>query len=97
MRGTDLGPADVAQMKLPDRYYEKKGLACDALLRCKDCQRLVTHTALAEAGGCPRCGTKYVTEVKTLSLWEWLKIRVGVVDFPFRKEFLAEFSNRRSA
>lgn len=80
-----------------DTYYTRRGLACDALLRCKDCQRLVTHAALADAGGCPRCGTKYVTEVKTLSILEWLKIRFGVLDFPFRKEFLAEFSHRRPA
>jgi len=91
MRGID-------KMKRPERYYEALGQACDAIVRCKNCRRLLTHAQVcAEGGGCPTCGTKYVMEVTSLGWWEWVKIRVGLLDFPYRKEFLKEFSARRAA
>lgn len=96
MRGIDN--MDVSNLKTPERYYEALGKACDALVRCRQCQRLVTHAqVVADGSGCPRCGTKYVMEVTSLSLWEWLKIRLGIIDFPYRKQFLQEFSSRRAA
>ena len=78
--------------KGPTRYYTDLGFACDALLRCKDCQRLVTHDVLTAHGCCPRCGTRRVVEITTLSPWEWVKIRLGLIQFPYRREFLREFS-----
>lgn len=77
-----------------ERYYTKHGQASDALLRCKDCKRLVTHMQLAARGCCPSCGTRKVTEITTLSIWEWLKVRTGWINFPYRQEFLKEFSTR---
>lgn len=76
------------------RYYTALGRACDALLRCKDCQTLVTAKALHTLGCCT-CGCKRVTEITTLSIWEWFKIRVGLLNFPYRAEFLREFSVER--
>ena len=72
------------------RYYTALGRACDWIFRCKDCQRLVTAETLRRLGSCP-CGNKRVLEVTTLSTWEWLKIRVGILRFPHRADFLREF------
>lgn len=74
-------------------YYEDLNRACDAIVRCNDCRRLVTHAQLtSHQGTTPCCGTRRVKEIRTLSLWEWLRIRVGLLDFPYRKEFLQEFA-----
>jgi hypothetical protein len=73
-------------------YYVALGKGCDAIVRCKDCQHLVTHALLMAKGSCPRCGNRRVTEVRALGLWEWLRIRLGLLDFPYRKEFLKEFA-----
>lgn len=81
-------------------YYESLDKGCDELLRCNECGRLVTHAALFRTGGnglTPCCGTRRVREVRHLTFWEWLKIRVGFIDFPYRHEFLAEFKSERHA
>jgi len=72
-------------------YYIALGQGCDALVRCRDCRRLITHADLIARGMC-RCGNKRVTEIRALSLWEWLRIRVGWIDFPHRAAFLKEFA-----
>ncbi len=87
---------DSAGKKRIPFYYERLGLGCDALLRCKDCRTLVVREELGRRGVTPCCGTKRVTEITTLTLWEWIKVRTGLIDFPYRKEFLAEFSRVRS-
>lgn len=76
-----------------ERYYTDLGRACDYIFRCKDCRHLVRHTVLAARGCCP-CGNRRVVEVTTLSWWEWLRIRCGLLRFPYRREFLAEFGGR---
>ena len=73
-------------------YYEQLGQAHDDLLRCKDCQKLVTFSTLRKLGTCDGCGAKKFTEIRTLSVWEWIKIRLGIIRFDNRKMFLAEFS-----
>lgn len=75
-------------------YYVDLDKGCDALVRCHDCRRLVTHATFVKHHACPRCGTRKVTEVRTMSCWEWLRVRVGLLDFPYRKEFLKEFAVR---
>ena len=78
-------------------YYEKLDKACDAIVRCNDCRRLVTHAAIiGNKGTTPCCGTRRVREVRTLGPWEWLKLRLGLIDFPYRAEFLKEFARGRS-
>jgi hypothetical protein len=77
-----------------DRYYVDLGQACDAVVRCKDCQSLVTHAIIQRRGCCPRCGGRRMMEITTLSLWEWLRMQLGLFRFPYRRQFLAEF--RRS-
>jgi hypothetical protein len=72
-------------------YYEKLGWPTDAILRCDACKGLVLIPALKAAHGCPTCGTSRFVEVRALSLWEWVKIRLGILDFPRRREFLREF------
>lgn len=96
--------------RVPDRYapgprpyYETlpdgEQQACDWLLRCDEptCGRLVSLDTIHRIGGCPACGSHGVKEIRTLSVWEWLKIRLGVLDFPHRKEFLAEFARAGKA
>lgn len=91
-------PADVASVldsrikkKRVPYYYEALNKSCDALVRCHECGRLVTHGVLTVTGMTPCCGTKRVRQVQHLSTWEWIKLRLGLIDFPYRKEFLAEF------
>jgi hypothetical protein len=75
-------------------YYERLKLpfAHDMLLRCDDCRRLVVYPEMqANQGTTPCCGTRKVREVRHLKFFEWLRVRTGLLDFPYRKEFLAEF------
>ena len=74
------------------RYYEDLGRGHDYLMRCKDCKRLVTFEVITKSGCCPSCGNRRVVEITTLTFWEWLKIRVGVISFHNRREFLKEFN-----
>ena len=73
------------------RYYEAEGRGSDFLLRCADCKKLVTHKTLIDLGSC-RCGNRRVTEINTLSGWEMLLIFIGVIRFPYRLNFLKEFT-----
>lgn len=75
-------------------YYVALGRGSDAIARCAECQRLVTDATLKVMRGCP-CGCRKVKEVRRLSLWEWFTIRVGLVRFPYRREFLHEFNSAR--
>ena len=77
-----------------ERYYTEHGMAHDAILRCADCGTLVSHADLVRRGTCA-CGTRRVKEVTTLSLWEWMKVRVGLIRFPYRREFIREFTRAR--
>ena len=85
-------PSAETSGKYVPRYYEALGRAHDMLLRCKDCRRLVLYSKLTKLGSC-RCGNKRVIEVTTLTLWEWLKIRLGFIRFPDRNKFLREFTH----
>lgn len=82
--------------KRPRPYYEELGRSHDMLLRCADeqCGRLVLYSDV-EKGGCPHCGNRRMKEIRTLTGWEMLKIRLGIIDFPQRKQFLAEFRRGR--
>lgn len=74
-------------------YYEDLGVGHDALMRCDDCKRLVLYAdMMARQGLTPCCGTRKVKEIRALSVWEWIKVRLGILDFPYRDKFLAEFS-----
>lgn len=74
-------------------YYEALGKACDAIVRCNDCRRLVTHASLVgNKGVTPCCGTRRVKEVRTLRQEEWDEIVSGRLDFPYRDLFLQEFA-----
>lgn len=73
------------------RYYIAQGRGCDHLLRCKDCQKLVKAVDLCKLGCCP-CGCKRVVEITTLSEDEHKLISDGILDFPHRDLFLAEFN-----
>ena len=74
-------------------YYEDLNLGCDAIVRCNDCHKLVTHARIiANEGLTPCCGTRKVAEVRALKFWEWLLIRLAIIDFPHREKFLKEFA-----
>lgn len=79
--------------RVPDHtaYYEKYGMGTDALVRCTECQRLVTHAEIQQLGCCP-CGCRRMREITTLSEQEEAAIRSGAIDFPYREEFLKEFT-----
>lgn len=72
-------------------YYVALGRAHDYLLRCKDCQALVTFDAIKKLGCCDKCGNKRFTEINLLSEKEQAAIQSGEIDFPDREQFLAEF------
>lgn len=75
-------------------YYEKYDKGHDDLLRCKDCSRLVTYASMFDNGRTgltPCCGSRSTREVRALTVWEWLKVRLAIIDFPHRDEFLKEF------
>ena len=76
----------------PRQYYEQHGQLCDWIVRCEDCKTLVTTETIHEHGACHKCGGRKFREPRTLSIWEWFKIRVGLLDFPHRAEFLASFA-----
>lgn len=73
------------------RYYEALGRGHDYLLRCKDCQKLVTFETLAKLGCCDGCGTRKVGEITILSEEEMASIVNGTISFPDSDKFLAEF------
>ena len=73
------------------RYYIAQGRGCDAILRCKDCQRLVLQAEWQRLGSC-QCGNRKLTEITTLTEQEMADIQSGAIDFPHRDLFLAEFS-----
>ena len=81
----------IPDEKYVPRYYEAMGRAHDYLMRCKDCKKLTTFQVLSKNGCCACCNRKF-SEITTLSLWEWLKIRLGIIQFTDRDKFLKEFS-----
>ena len=79
-------------------YYVALNRACDALVRCNDCRALVTCEQITRNKGVtPCCSTRKVREIRSLTAWEWLKVRLGIIDFPYRAEFLKEFAGVRRA
>lgn len=78
-------------MKRP-RYYEDLGQAHDNLMRCKDCQALVTYAVITKLGSCDKCGNKRFSEITLLTQEEMDDIRSGKIDFEYRDKFLAEFN-----
>jgi DNA-directed RNA polymerase subunit RPC12/RpoP len=72
-------------------YYEDLGRAHDDLLRCKDCQKLVTFETIKKLGMCDGCGNKRFVEIKLLKAEEMEKIRSGEIDFDHREEFIKAF------
>ena len=75
-----------------ERYYVNAGRNHDYALRCHECKRIVRFSSLVKSGSCPRCGNRPVTEITSLTLWEWLKIRLGLLRFPDSEKFMKEFS-----
>lgn len=72
-------------------YYEKYGMEHDLLLRCNACRSLIVHKDITQNGSCA-CGNRRYVEVQALSFWEWVRVRLGIIDFAHRDEFLKEFS-----
>ncbi len=90
MGPTTVEEAEAGRAKSP-RYYEKYGHTTDAILRCVECEKLAVHRDVVTKSGCPNCGLRRFKEVENLGLFEWLKIRFGILKFPFSDEFLKEF------
>lgn len=82
---------DEMDLVPPDRYYTDLGRAHDCLLRCKDCQSLVTYATIQSIGACQTCGNKRFSEITLLSETEMEAIANGTIDFPDRDKFMAEF------
>jgi hypothetical protein len=75
-----------------ERYYVDEGKGHDDLLRCKDCQSLVTFVTIQKIGACGKCGNKRFSEITLLSQEEMDAIQSGEIDFPSRDLFLEEFA-----
>lgn len=82
----------MEKKKYIPRYYEKLGYSTEAILRCESCGKLQRTQGIRKSVGCSKCGNRKFNEVRALSSWEWFKIRVGLLRFPYWKEFLKEFS-----
>jgi hypothetical protein len=93
MNTKELANAEARVKKSVRPYYEDMGAATDWIVRCKDCLKLQTAAQLQEHGTC-ECGNRKMTEVRTLSEEEMADITNGVIDFPHRDKFLAEFAPR---
>jgi hypothetical protein len=76
-----------------ERYYVEHGSGHDALMRCKDCQSLVDMDTIKKLGCCNKCGNKRFMEITILTEKEMEDISTGAIDFPFRAEFMAEFTS----
>ena len=72
-------------------YLEDKGLGHDSILRCGKCLKLVLMEDIKKNGQCHFCGSSKMTEVRTLTDKE--KKEVEKMDFPYKAEFLGEFTN----
>lgn len=83
-----MEPVTIAGGK-ETRYYHALNRACDFIVRCKDCKALITLAFIHQVGTC-ECGNKRFTEIVTLSDDEIARVRT--MDFPYRDQFLAEFS-----
>lgn len=81
---------EVNSINMP-RYYEDLGRGHDCLMRCKDCQGLVTYAVITKLGSCDQCGNKRFTEITLLTEKEMEAIATGAIDFPDRDKFMAEF------
>lgn len=84
--------SEPSTIKRRERYYVDLGRAHDYLMRCKDCRRLVLFSKLQSFGSCS-CGNKRVAEITTLTFWEWVRIRFGLLRFPDSEKFLKEFAH----
>lgn len=79
------------EQKCEQRYYADMGRGHDYLLRCKDCQALVTFVVISKIGSCSKCGNKRFTEITVLSEEEMAGIQSGEISFPDSAAFLDEF------
>jgi len=73
-------------------YLEINGLGHDSILRCGKCLKLILMEDVKKNGQCHLCGSTKVTEVRTLTDEERNQI-INEMDFPFKEEFLKEFTN----
>jgi DNA-directed RNA polymerase subunit RPC12/RpoP len=72
-------------------YLDKKGLGHDSILRCSKCQKLVLMDDIKKNGQCHYCGSSKLNELRVMSDVE--KQEVEKMDFPYKEEFLGEFTN----
>lgn len=93
MDSNELIGVQAAVKKGVRPYYEDLGSATDWIVRCKDCRKLQTAAQLQNYGSC-ECGNRRMSEIRTLSEQEMADITNGVIDFPHRDKFLAEFAPR---
>ncbi len=75
-----------------ERYYVDEGRGHDYLLRCHECQGLVSFQVITKLGCCDKCGAKRFSEITLLNEKEMAEIQDGTIDFPDRDLFLAEFN-----
>jgi hypothetical protein len=89
-----MDPKALDQMAetLKPTYYEDLGRGHDCILRCKDCQHLVTYPTITKLGMCHNCGNKRFSQVIILKQEEMDAIRNGQIQFEDSDKFLAEFT-----
>jgi hypothetical protein len=75
-----------------ERYYVDENRGHDYLMRCKDCQALVTFDVITKLGCCNKCGNKRFVEITLMNDKEMADVKSGAIDFVDRDKFLAEFT-----
>lgn len=60
---------------------EKKGEFNDPVVRCTECQRMITRQEIQEHGGCPGCGCRRVRNVLVLNDDEMARVKAEWPEF----------------
>jgi len=72
-------------------YYDDEHFN-DPIIRCCDCQALVTRQALRDSGTCPKCGTRRFRNLLNMTEKEMNALIESGID----PDFLAHFEARSS-
>jgi hypothetical protein len=67
--------------------YDRDGSFNDPIVRCCDCQAIISRETIRDAGCCPQCGNRRVRNVLAMNEEEMDKLKENNID----PEFIALF------
>lgn len=67
--------------------YDKDGPFNDPIVRCASCQKIILRETIRDAGMCPVCGNRRVTNVLLLSEEEMANLKTRNIDPDFLELF----------